>query len=310
MNTPISFNLRDIKEKFHKKQKNIIKYIKLIFPFIKYRWYIYENLEKIAYRYNYVIFIMRRQKLVTPILGTVFTRSTRKIEIDITYRCNLNCEGCNRSCSQATTEEQMSVAQIKKFVEESVKHQIRWEKIGILGGEPTLHGNLLEIINILLVYKQQYCPNALIILATNGVGNIVNNVLSKVSGEILIDNSKKNVKYFSHTNFNNAPADYFLDHFTDYSNGCFVSSQCGMGLSPYGYYCCPIAAGIDRIFGFNIGRKNLPAEGDLMKKQMRIFCRLCGHFFQNNPFNKRKISPIWKRAYAQYNLKKPYLTLY
>ncbi|MDG1550552.1 MAG: glycosyltransferase, partial [Candidatus Poseidoniaceae archaeon] len=40
----------------------------------------------------------RNRPIMTKILGRQFVRSRSKIEIDLTYECNLKCHGCNRSC--------------------------------------------------------------------------------------------------------------------------------------------------------------------------------------------------------------------
>ena len=110
--------------------------------------------------------------------------------------------------------------------------------------------------------------------------------------------------------FNVAPKDCKLYKYADYSNGCYITSVCGIGLTPYGYYPCAIAGGIDRVFGFDIGRKKIPSDGDSMKDQMKIFCKLCGHFRYALPVNKEVISPTWRKAYEEYKKRKPKLSLY
>ena len=254
---------------------------------------------------------LRVQKLTTAFLGPMHLRSVNKIEIDITYRCNLSCSNCNRSCPQAPSDNQMTVAQIRKFVRESIENHVGWESIRLLGGEPTLHPDLLTIISILSDYKKKVLPDLYLAITTNGSGDAVKNVLNTLNNVITIENTNKEGKgYNFHIDFNNAPADYFWNAFVDYSNACWIPRECGIGLTPYGYYCCTVAGSIDRVFGFNIGRKVLPSKDDSMKDQMRIFCRLCGHFFGRNHLIKRKISRVWKEAYAKYNVRKPSLIPY
>jgi hypothetical protein len=84
-------------------------------------------------------------------------------------------------------------------------------------------------------------------------------------------------------------------------------------IAPYGYYCCALAGSIDRVFGFDIGRKELPSINDTMADQLQVFCELCGYFFSGNYFHKYTseiISPSWKEAYKNYNKMKPSLSLY
>jgi hypothetical protein len=90
-----------------------------------------------------------------------------------------------------------------------------------------------------------------------------------------------------------------------------------MGLNKYGYYMCGNGAGIDRIFGFNIGRKKIPRYDDDMRDQMRILCRYCGAFHRNfrrinigKPKDVFAVSKSWKVAYEKYRQVHPPLTLY
>jgi len=253
---------------------------------------------------------IRLQKIVTAIKGPQYKRSNEMIEIDITYDCNLRCANCNRSSAQAPSKECMTVAQIEKFVNESINKGIRWKLISLLGGDPTLHPDILTILNILLNYKVKYSPNMILQVETNGTGDFVNSVIMKIPEGITISDTKKGLKGYRHTSFNVAPIDSVWYKTVDFSNGCTILKNCGMGLTLYGYYCCAIAGGIDRIFGFDMGRKSLPGKNDLMLEQINKFCRLCGHFKIHKKDRRIILSPTWKRAYMEYELKKPMLSLY
>ena len=50
-----------------------------------------------------------------------------RIEIDITYACNLYCANCNRSSSQVPDGALFGIAQIEKFVRESIDDDRRWK---------------------------------------------------------------------------------------------------------------------------------------------------------------------------------------
>jgi hypothetical protein len=253
---------------------------------------------------------IRVQKPVTKLFRPEYTRSRKYIEIDITYRCNLKCINCNRSCRQAPTNEQMTVEQIQKFIKESIDNNVNWERIRVMGGEPTLHPNVIEILNLLLEYKKKYSPDTCIELDTNGFGKIVNDVLSKVPKEIEIENTSKKSELQLFYLFNMAPKDSIRYNYADYSSGCQVISVDGFGLTPYGYYPCAAAGGIDRIFGFDIGRKKLPSYEDSMTDQLQTFCKLCGRFHAGKRTNSELMSPTWKIAYENYKKRKPKLSLY
>jgi len=255
---------------------------------------------------------IRVQRPLTKLLGTYYTRSKNEIELDITYRCNLKCMNCNRSCAQAPSEEQMTVGQIIKFVEESIRKNIKWSAIRVVGGEPVLHPNVIEILCVLLEYKHKYSPDTQIGILTNGFGDAVNTILSKIPQGIGIANSKKTSSYQGFFPFNIAPKDEFAYRFVNFSNGCWALRKCGLGLTPLGYYPCPQGGGIDRVFGFDIGRKELPDHDDSMEDQLKVLCRLCGHFmlYKRPVYYKQIMSATWEKAYEKYKLKNPILSRY
>lgn len=259
--------------------------------------------------YESIYRLLRYQKIATKILGRKYTRSKCFIQIDITYECNLNCYNCDRSCRQAPTKENITVDQIEYFVKESIDNNIKWERICILGGEPTLHPELFTILNILLDYKNNFSPESRIRLVTNGCSAKVKNVLKKIPKEIKIDNSGKISNLQTFCLYNRAPQDIFLYRNLDFTNGCWITSLCGIGLTPYGYYPCAAGGAIDRIFGFDIGRKELPHHNDDLLDQLHRLCKLCGHFISMYG-RKENITETWKSAYNQYKTEKPVLTRY
>lgn len=255
---------------------------------------------------------IRSQGVVTRVFGRRYTRNPNFIEINITYRCNLACPNCLVSCGrgQAPSNEEMSVEQIQRFVQESINSGAKWHIIRVLGGEPTLHPEFTEILNILLEYKHSYSPKTIISVSTNGHGDKVNEILSKVPEEIVIINSSKESPTQLFYRFNMAPKDSVMYNYADYSNGCYVTSIVGSALTPYGYYPCPVAGGIDRVVGFNRGRKKLPEVNDLMLEELKMFCPLCGLFGCQRYTYDSLQSESWKIIYENYKLKKKLLSSY
>ncbi len=244
---------------------------------------------------------IRTTRIITKILGPQYKRSIKDIEIDITYDCNLRCFNCNRSCRQAPSKENMSLEQIEKFIKESIDKNIKWRKISLVGGEPCLHPNIFEVINLLLNYKQKFSINTEIYLVTNG---LMKEVLEKIPQSIKVINSAKEISaQDGFESFNIAPIDLKKYKNKDFKNGCRILKDCGMGLNMYGYYPCAVAGGIDRIFGFNSARKHLPEKNDQMFDQLNTFCKLCGHFKKHDVINSEKMSKSWKEAYLKYSTK-------
>lgn len=251
----------------------------------------------------------------------LFRPNMNKIEIDITYVCNLGCDACNRSCSQAPTKEQMDIQNIKCFIKESIELKKKWDLINVLGGEPTLHPQIEEIISCLIEkYIRSYSRNTKLQIVSNGYTEDSRNILNKLSNkfpEIMVDTASfkisKKVEYF--TPFNDAPVDDPKFSEAEFYKGCWVTSFCGIGLNRYGYYACSVCASIDRVL--NIKRNAINSLYDItvdkLTTQLDMFCRYCGNFkdydcnqglviprSEKAPLVTNKISRFWEKAYDNY----------
>lgn len=234
-------------------------------------------------------------------MNTVYRRSRSCIEIDITYRCNLRCPRCNRSCSQAPEDLSISPYRVRDFVDQSIDRKKHWKHIAVVGGEPLLHPQVIDILHELLRYKESYSTT--ITVATSGYGEDVKSVLPKIPKGINILNSGKTGPlhpYF--TRFNAAPIDDPRFAQANYSYGCRICATCGIGLTPLGYYPCAIAGGIDRIMGLHIGLPDIPDDGDDMEDMLKTFCAFCGHFKEGRVplIEEEDVSPSWKELYSRW----------
>jgi len=258
-----------------------------------------------------ILDLIRIQGPLTRVFGPQYRPNSHKIEIDITYACNLKCFNCNRSCGLASSGEYMTVSQIKRFLDESRSTGRTWETIRLLGGEPTLHPEFFEILALLRDYKDNDSPCTCIEVASNGFGPRVNNIISQIPPGIIIINTKKSgIQNINFTSFNIAPVDRVEYTAVDYTNACWVADECGIGLTPFGYYPCAIAGGIDRVFGLDLGMKQIPPENEKFSEALETFCSRCGMFkrLAESPIDRPLISGVWKEAYAQYRKKSPSLT--
>lgn len=250
----------------------------------------------------------RISRSVTRLLGPQYVRSRSLLELDITYACNLHCYNCNRSVRQAPQALHLPVEKLRMWVDEWIARGKRWERIRILGGEPTLHPHFQEIMTELLRYRQ-WSPRTLLVLVTNGHGAEVASRLQTLSRKVWVENSQKQSNLQpTFGPFNLAPIDD--PHFdgADFSNACAIASRCGMGLTPLGYYPCALAGGIDRITGEGLGVQNLPSDKDDMLPAAEKFCRLCGRFRDGHylppqlrpALTEEKMSPVWRKLYARW----------
>jgi hypothetical protein len=193
------------------------------------------------------------------------------------------------------------VADVARFVDDSLAAGKRWERIRVLGGEPTLHPHFLAILAELQRYAVRV-PDVRIEVATHGHGERVRAVLAQLPPGIAVDDSAKDSPEQPFATFNVAPVDVPAYAGADFRNGCPVTSTCGIGLTPRGYYACAVAGGIDRVFELGLARDRLPADGDDLADQLDAFCRLCGHF--KRELEEPVVAPVqsesWRRAYTRW----------
>ena len=146
-------------------------------------------------------------------------------------------------------------------------------------------------------------------VVTNGHGKRVERVLGALASDVEIENSRKGgsevVEGFE--SFTLAPLDLPEYDRVDYRNGCRIVETCGMGLTPWGYYPCAVAGAIDRVHGFDLGRRELPRDGDDMRDLLDRFCRHCGHF-KHDRLDEHRTSTSWAEAYERYRRQRPSLT--
>ena len=270
------------------------------------------RIRKIVHKFKKIWWRFRVRKGDTKVLGRQFTRTREKIEIDLTYACNLRCQDCNRSCRQAPDGMEIQLEKIQKFVDDSLSRSIAWKKIRLLGGEPTLHSKFEEVLYEIGRYKFSN-PRCRLEVVTNGYGRKVKRKLLNIPPFFHIENTMKDSdiqpQFYS---FNVAMKDKKGSQKIDFTNGCSNIEQCGIGLTPSGYYPCAIAGGIDRVAGWNLGRKEIPEEQDDMLDLLNEFCNYCGRF-ESRYFTPPELMPnstpgvmssSWEQIYDEWKARR------
>jgi hypothetical protein len=138
---------------------------------------------------------------------------------------------------------------------------------------------------------------------------VVKKKLEALPAEVWVENSSKesNIQP-SFGPFNDAPQDDVKYANKDYTNGCAIIEDCGMGLTPMGYYPCAVAGGIDRILKKGLGTDSMPDDGDDMLETLAECGRLGGRFRDGHfvPSNLRPelteelISKSWVKLYKDW----------
>jgi hypothetical protein len=189
----------------------------------------------------------------------------------------------------------------------------KWTLLRIMGGEPTTHPDLFAILDELIAYKKHFSPETVLRLETNGCGDEVAKALARMPPEITIlstDKTTPHQEFFYPVNY--APLDLKEFRNADFSNACKNKQVCGMGFTPYGYYVCGTAGAIDRVFGFDIGMKQLPRVGEQMLEQTKALCGYCGFFRKMTKRAKEgeRTTNSWREALRKYKHDRPALSLY
>lgn len=181
------------------------------------------------------------------------------VELYITTKCNLDCNSCAQFSQFKSTWIDMPMEQIDKFISDNKKKSLT---VNILGGEPTVHPHLDEII---LKLDRHFT----VMLATNGIRKYTPPI------PIAIENTSKSkgvMPVFSTTM--EAPRDLDKYKGDDFGLGCFQAGVCGYGHNTSGYYACPIAGAIDKRLGFELGSKSLE---EAKARKTEVFEKLCGY---------------------------------
>jgi len=200
------------------------------------------------------------------------------IELNITMQCNLACPNCNRLCHiYRDRTEHMSVDQIKRFIEQA-RMGGGIKKLKILGGEPLLHPQFVEICNLLTTAASEGVIQY-IKVETNQTLKIPNINPSK-----LICFKGRKIQKKKHQPTLWSPQDLGVN-----SPGipCMQVSKCGYSLDKYGYLPCSPAIMISRLFGLDLYRYEFP-------KEVWGLDELCKHCVFS-------MSPEWRSKYSSRN---------
>ena len=194
---------------------------------------------------------------------TTYIPNLRELEIDITYFCNLTCAGCSRSSAQAPSDQHMPLSMIRDFLEESEEG----DEMGMLhisGGEPTNIQISLKL-TMLDEWFMEHSPETDLKVITNGVSKKMQKNIMNISQHW------RNLRMKIRTNWiarstqatlsrSTSPRLIYLNGETRISIkcGCYITQDSGIGLTPYGYFHCAIAGGMERIMKLGHGFDSFP----------------------------------------------------
>ncbi len=240
------------------------------------------------------------------------TERFKTLEIEINSTCDMACPHCDRFIDCAPTSS-MTVEQIGRFVEESLVLGWEWDRIHILGGEPTLHPELHKVVDALVRYRERY-PNVLLRLISNGSGKLLRHrpFLERMGIAINVESKGGGLPSWF-TNARRAPIDVLGSKDPLPPCAIFGISGCGIGLTKHGFFLCGAGASCARVAGLDIGIQRLAdLTYEAALKQAKAVCNICSHHNLTRvpAAQDASISPFWQKAIAAYQRQAPRMTLY
>ena len=236
-----------------------------------------------------------------------------KIELNITMRCNLGCPNCNRMCNIYRDRiEDMSIDQIKRFIEQAKLLPEQKRKVKIVGGEPLLHPNIAEINDIFAeaVEKKwlssvKYGTNKIITNSNKLPPEFKKSPFVRFSG--MISRKKKHLPYLQ------SPVDMGWKKGDEPlpKRMCSQIRRCGFSLDKYGYLPCSLAIMIVRLFGWtDLYRYEIPRvpwELERICKHCILsmgkgWCNQHAKYFKNMTPEDSIPSKTFKEAMDKFNL--------
>ena len=230
------------------------------------------------------------------------------LELDITYVCGLNCHNCNRMTGIAPgrPEQNVTVGQIDRLIEDSIRLQYPWKEWFLVGGEPTTHPDLDAIISRIADYRSGHNPELRSTLATHGHGDKTQRRLAELATAFpflqFLNSRKTGPIQPDFVAPCIAPVDLDPEWAANHRyEGCSVSGHCGISMNYRGFYPCAVAGAINRIFKLNHAIVDLSDVSEVtMIEAYQTFCRLCGYYRPIKENSQTLLSPAWQTTLDNY----------
>jgi hypothetical protein len=177
-----------------------------------------------------------------------------RLELCLTYRCNVRCKNCSNLCTQAPYVGDLTLLSIENMLKESVECNHKWARIVLHGGEPTLHPEYMEICRMVAQYRDTYNNEVTLHSCSNGTNSFVESQLAK-SSELRIK-SEVSVKVGTNRRAGGDDIPYIPvnespdDLKEPFDLGCFQTTECGICYNYLGFFACSPAGAAARVFGF------------------------------------------------------------
>lgn len=218
------------------------------------------------------------------------TQPHESVDLNITYRCNLKCNNCDRCCYIEHPYPDITLERVREFCGQLPEKIL---SVVVVGGEPTLHPRLHEILDILIATGKQ------IVVYTNGLIPFLHGTVERYGQKTP---RREQDIFFSHQV---APVDINGELY--WTKPCYVSDYCGWGYDFEGWFPCGCGAMISKIFDLNVSVATFEQmTPEAIKKQRNAICRYCGYYLKRDAnsgpdsHGKQITSPSWEKALKKY----------
>lgn len=201
----------------------------------------------------------------------------RTIHIEVTNACNLQCANCTRYVGHHRTPYFMTLDEVRRSIGSLVNFP---GNVGIMGGEPTLHPEFSEILNILVELIPDISRRG---LWTDGYK------YEKYREQIEATFLPENIVYNSHdvdVEDNHQPLlvhpnDIGMDpsEHAKYVENCWIQKRWSASITPKGGFFCEVAAAQDMLFngpgGYEIENNWWNKKPKDFADQVKRYCKNC-----------------------------------
>ena len=197
----------------------------------------------------------------------------------------------------------MTLDDARKFNRQA--RELDWfPKIVLLGGEPTLHRDLFEFIDI----ANELSPGRVEIWS-NGYRQAAKDKLTRIREEGLAKVCEETIKpdgnqVLPHPDFFIAPVDFGVINHRPCHNHAAIG--CGISVDAEGYAACSIGGAIDSVLELGVRTKNLKDlfDREFAHRQTCSLCDVCGrelgitshHIAKSQVRHGALMSPTWLKA--------------
>lgn len=202
-------------------------------------------------------------------------RDKNIIQIEVTNVCEHECTNCSRFVGHYRETYFMKLEQVERAIDSLLDFP---GGIGIMGGEPLMHPDFLEICRLM---KQMVSPERRHLWTAGYNWNLYRDVVRKTFGE--------NVRFNSHNDTTQKHHPMLLgisevihdrELIRQLLDDCWVNNKWSASINPKGAFFCEIAGAMAMLFegpeGHPVERRWWDKDPEAFQDQIERYCYRCG----------------------------------